>query len=214
VELFLINVAIVDDHAIVRIGLRECLGGYPDLRVVAEASNGRKAIDLLRRERIDVMVMDLAMPGQGGLDAMHVVRAKAPDTGVLILSAYSAEQYAVQLLRLGASGYLGKDCDPAEIVEAVRTIASGRRYLSAEVAQLLAGALHAQPRAAPHDRLTRREFQVFLKLAQGRTLGEAGADLSLAMKTVSIYRGRLMQKLDLTTNSDLTYYAVKRRLIR
>jgi two-component system invasion response regulator UvrY len=210
----LINVAIADDHAIVRAGLRECLGGHPDLRVVAEASNGREAIDLLRKERIDVMVMDLSMPGQGGIDALHVMRAKAPDTGVLILSAHSAEQYAVQLLRLGASGYLEKDCDPLEVVKAVRSIAAGRRYISGQVAQLLADALHVKTSAAPHDRLTKREFQVFLKLAQGRTLGQAGADLCLAMKTVSIYRGRLMNKLDLATNSDLTYYAVKRRLIQ
>jgi len=210
----LINVAIADDHAIVRAGLRECLGGHPDLRVVAEASNGREAIDLLRKERIDVMVMDLSMPGQGGIDALHVMRAKAPDTGVLILSGHSAEQYAVQLLRLGASGYLEKDCDPAEVVKAVRSIATGRRYISAQVAQLLADALHVKTSSAPHDRLTKREFQVFLKLAQGRTLGQAGADLCLAMKTVSIYRGRLMNKLDLATNSDLTYYAVKRRLIQ
>ena len=134
----MINIGIVDDHAIVRSGLRQFLSEHVELRIVGEASNGREAIDLVRAHEIDVLVMDLSMPGQSGLDALAMLRAKAPDMGILILSGYPEEHYAISLIRQGASGYLNKECEPKEIVEAIRTISLGRRYLTPAVADLLA----------------------------------------------------------------------------
>ena len=209
----MIRVGIVDDHAIVRTGLRQFLSEHVDLRLVGEAANGREAIDLVRTTPMDVLVMDLSMPGQSGIDALAMIRAKAPDVAILILSGYPPQHYAASLVRQGASGYLSKDCDPQEIVEAIRTVALGRRHLSPAVAQALAQAPGSPPDAPPHAQLSEREFQVFLKLAQGRTAGEVADALSLSVKTVSTYRTRLLEKLRLASNSDLTYYALKHGLI-
>ena len=209
----MINVGIVDDHAIVRSGLRQFLSEHVDLRVVGEAANGREAIDLIRNAEVDVLLMDLAMPGQSGLDALAMLRAKAPDMGILILSGYPEEHYAISMIRQGASGYLNKECDPKEIVEAIRTVALGRRYVTPGVAELLAQQLNRKDDAPVHEQLSEREFQVFLKLARGETAGDIAKTLSLSVKTVSTYRTRLMEKMGLASNSDLTYYALKNRLI-
>ena len=209
----MIRIGIVDDHVIVRSGLRQFFSDHVDLRVVGEAASGREAIDLVRATEIDVLVLDLSMPGQSGLDALAMIRAKAPDIGVLILSGYPEEHYALNLIRQGASGYLNKQCDPLEIVNAIRTIALGRRYISPSVAELLAQQLNQNSDAAPHEQLSEREFQVFLKLAKGETAGDIAKALSLSVKTVSTYRTRLMEKMNLSSNSDLTYYALKNKLI-
>jgi two-component system invasion response regulator UvrY len=209
----MIRIGIVDDHAIVRDGLRQFFSEQVDLRVVGEAANGREAIDLVRTTEIDVLVLDLSMPGQSGIDVLAMLRAKAPDVGILVLSGYPEEHYAVSLIRQGVSGYLNKECEPTEIVEAIRVIALGRRYLSATVAELLAQQLDRGTGGSPHANLSEREFQVFLKLAEGETAGEVADDLSLSVKTVSTYRTRLMEKMGLHSNSDLTYYAVKHSLI-
>lgn len=209
----MIRVGIVDDHAIVRSGLRQFFSEHVDLRVAGEASTGREAIELVRTTELDVLVMDLSMPGQSGIDALAMIRAKAPDVGILILSAYPEEHYAMSLLRQGASGYLNKDCEPLEIVNAIRTISMGRRHITPAVAELLARQLDRKDDAAPHEQLSEREFQVFLKLARGETAGEIAKTLSLSVKTVSTYRTRLMEKMNLSSNSDLTYYALKNKLI-
>ena len=209
----MIKVGIVDDHAIVRAGLRQFFSEQVDLRVVGEAASGREAIDLVRQEELDVLVMDLSMPEQSGMDALGMIRAKAPDLGVLILSGYPEEHYATNLIRQGASGFLNKECEPDEIVTAIRTIATGKRYISASVADLLAQQLGKSGDGLPHEQLSEREFQVFLKLAKGVTASDIAEELSLSVKTVSTYRTRLMEKMNLSTNSDLTYYALKNRLI-
>ncbi|MRD45677.1 response regulator transcription factor [Caenimonas koreensis] len=209
----MVKVGIVDDHAIVRAGLKQFLSEMVDLRVVGEAASGREAIDLVRTCDMDVMIMDLSMPGQSGIDALAMIRAKAPDVGILILSGYPEEQYAVNLIRQGASGYLNKECEPMEIVNAIRTIALGRRYISPSVAELIAQQLNRKEGSAAHDLLSEREFQVFLKLAKGETAGDIANALSLSVKTVSTYRTRLMEKMGLASNSDLTYYALKNKLI-
>jgi two-component system invasion response regulator UvrY len=210
----MINVGIVDDHAIVRTGLKQFFSEQVDLRVVGEAASGRAAIDLVRTTpELDVLVLDLSMPGQSGIDALAMIRAKAPDVGILILSGYPEEHYAVNLIRQGANGYLNKECDPMDIVSAIRTIALGRRYISPAVAELLAQQLHHKEGGASHEHLSDREFQVFLKLAKGETAGDIAKELSLSVKTVSTYRTRLMEKMSLTSNSDLTYYALKNKLI-
>jgi two-component system invasion response regulator UvrY len=199
----MIKIGIVDDHAIVRSGLRQFFSEHVDLRVAGEAASGREAIELVRTTELDVLVMDLSMPGQSGIDALAMIRAKAPDVGILILSGYPEEHYAMNLIRQGASGYLNKECDPIEIVNAIRTISLGRRYITPAVAELL----------ARHEQLSEREFQVFLKLAKGETAGDIAKTLSLSVKTVSTYRTRLMEKMNLSSNSDLTYYALKNKLI-
>ncbi|MFH0132536.1 response regulator transcription factor [Variovorax sp. EL159] len=208
----MIKIGIVDDHAVVRAGLKAFFSTFVDFRVVGEAGSGREAIDLVRTADMDVLVMDLSMPGQSGIDALAMVRAKAPELGVLILSGYPEEHYAVNLIRQGASGYLNKECEPEEIARAIRTVALGRRYISASVADLLAGQLERKD-GAPHKHLSEREFQVFLKLAKGESVGSIGEALSLSVKTISTYRTRLMEKMNLSTNSDLTYYAIKTQLI-
>jgi len=209
----MIRVGIVDDHAIVRSGLRQFLSEHVDLRVAGEAASGREAIDLVRTTEMDVLLMDLSMPGQSGIDALAMIRAKAPDVGILILSAYPEEHYALNLIRQGASGYLNKECDPMEIVNAIRTIALGRRHITPAVADLLARQLDRNSEGPPHEQLSEREFQVFLKLAKGETAGDIAKELSLSVKTVSTYRTRLMEKMNLSSNSDLTYYALKNKLI-
>ena len=209
----MIRVGIVDDHAIVRSGLKQFFSEHVDLRVAGEAASGREAIDLVRTTEMDVLVMDLSMPGQSGIDALAMIRAKAPDVGILILSGYPEEHYAMNLIRQGASGYLNKECEPSEIVEAIRTIALGKRYITPTVAELLAQQLNRTTDTLPHEHLSEREFQVFLKLAKGQTAGDIAEALSLSVKTVSTYRTRLMEKMGLSSNSDLTYYALKNRLI-
>src|SRR3954468_18256669 len=166
------KIAIVDDHALVRAGLRQYLSEQVDLQVIAEAGNGREALDIVRQGLVDVMVMDLSMPDQSGVDALAAIRARAPDLPVLILSGFPETHYATTLLRQGASGYLNKGCDPDEIVKAIRTVAMGRRYITAQVAEMLAdGAAGASDRP-PHEQLSERELQVFLRLAKGETVGE------------------------------------------
>lgn len=209
----MIKIGIVDDHAIVRSGLRQFFSDHVDLRVMGEAASGREAIDLVRMVELDVLVMDLSMPGQSGMDALAMIRAKAPDLGILILSGYPEEHYAVNLIRQGASGYLNKGCEPLEIVDAIRMISLGKRYITPAVAELLAQQLSKPSNLAAHEQLSEREFQVFLKLATGGTAGDIATTLSLSVKTVSTYRSRVMEKMGLTSNSDLTYYALKNKLI-
>ncbi|MCR5863725.1 MAG: response regulator [Aquincola tertiaricarbonis] len=210
----MIRIAIVDDHAIVRSGLKQFFSEQVDLRVTGEASNGREALDLVRKGEVDVLVMDLSMPDQSGVDALAAIKARAPDLPVLILSGFPEEHYATTLLKQGASGYLNKECDPEEIVTAIRTVYRGRKYITSGVAQLLADGLSGAGDKAPHETLSEREFQVFLRLAKGETIGHMADSMSLSVKTVSTYRSRVMEKMNLSSNSDLTYYALKNGLIQ
>ncbi|WP_284616654.1 response regulator [Aquabacterium humicola] len=210
----MIRIAIVDDHAIVRAGLRQYLSEQVDLRVTGEASNGREALDLVRQGEVDVIVMDLSMPDHGGVDALAAIKAREPDLPVLILSGFPEAHYATTLLKQGASGYLNKECDPEEIVTAIRTVYRGRRYITPAVAELLADSLAGDKDKLPHELLSERELQVFLRLAKGETIGHMADSMSLSIKTVSTYRTRVMEKLKLSSNSDLTYYALKNGLIQ
>jgi two-component system, NarL family, invasion response regulator UvrY len=209
-----INIAIVDDHAMLRAGLRQYLGEHVDLRVVAEAANGREAMDIVRKEIADVMLLDIAMPDYSGVDALVAIKVRAPKLQVIILSSFAEEHYATTLLRHGAAGYLAKDCDPEEIVRAIRAVVLGRRHIGAAVAEQLAVALERGGDTAPHEQLSEREFQVFLRLAKGETVGQVAQGMSLSAKTVSTYRTRAMEKMGLKSNGDLTYYALKNGLIQ
>jgi DNA-binding NarL/FixJ family response regulator len=208
-----VRVGIADDHPITRSALRCYLDEQDGIRVVAEAASGREAIDLVRTQPIDVLLLDLDMPGQSGIDALTMIKAKAEHVGVLVLSGYPEHQYAVPLIRNGASGYLNKSCEPSEICAAIRRVAQGGRYITPAVAELLATQVITPSPGGLHEQLSARELQVFLKLAQGCTAGQVAAELSLSAKTVSTYRARLMRKLDARSNSDLTYYALKHRLL-
>ena len=210
----MIRVGIVDDHAIVRAGLKQFFSEQVDLRVTGEASNGSEALDLVRKDEVDVLVMDLSMPDQSGVDALIAIKARRPDMPVLILSGFPESHYATTLLRQGASGYLNKECDPEEIVKAIRTVRLGRRYITPAVAELLADGLDRDPDKLLHEQLSERELQVFLHLAKGETVGHIADGMSLSVKTVSTYRSRIMEKMKLASNSDLTYYAMKSGLIQ
>lgn len=209
----MIRIAIVDDHAMVRAGLRQFFADQADFLVVAEATNGHEALNIVRQGDVDVLVMDISMPGQGGVDALAAIKARAPDLPVLILSGFAEEHYATTLLRQGASGYLNKDCDPEDIVKAIRTVVRGRKYISAAVAERLADGLGTDGDKAPHEQLSERELQVFLRLARGEAVGAMAISMCLSIKTVSTYRTRVMEKMQLESNSDLTYYALKNGLI-
>ena len=209
----MIRIAIVDDHAMVRAGLRQFFADQTDFLVVAEAANGHEALNIVRQGDVDVLVMDISMPGQGGVDALAAIKARAPDLPVLILSGFAEEHYATTLLRQGASGYLNKDCDPEDIVKAIRTVVRGRKYISAAVAERLADGLGTDGEKAPHEQLSERELQVFLRLARGEAVGAMAISMCLSIKTVSTYRTRVMEKMQLESNSDLTYYALKNGLI-
>ena len=210
----MIRIAIVDDHPLVRAGLRQFFADQPDFSVVGEAANGREALDIVRRGELDVILMDIAMPDQSGVDALAAIKARAPDLPVLILSGFPEAHYATTLLRQGASGYLNKDCDPEDIVKAIRTVCRGRKYISAGVAEQLAEGLGRGDDQPLHDHLSERELQVFLRLAAGETIGHLADSLCLSVKTVSTYRSRVMEKMQLASNSDLTYYALKNGLIQ
>ena len=210
----MIRIVIVDDHAIVRAGLRQYFSTQVDLRVTGEAASGREALELVRRGDLDLVLMDLSMPDQSGVDALAAIKAREPDLPVLILSGYPETHYATTLLRQGASGYLNKECDPEEIVKAIRTVVRGRKYITPAVAELLADGLGVDSEKQAHELLSEREFQVFLRLAKGETISHMADSMALSVKTVSTYRTRVMEKMKLSTNSDLTYYALKNGLIQ
>lgn len=210
----MIRIGIVDDHSIVRAGLRQFLADEVDFRITAEASNGREALEIVRTGEVDVLLLDLSMPDQGGVDALAAIKARYPDLPVLILSGFPEAHYATTLLRQGAAGYLNKECDPEEIATAIRTVARGRRYITPAVAELLAEGVSAGTERPLHEGLSDRELQVFLRLARGETVGHIAEQMFLSVKTVSTYRSRILQKMKLQSNSDLTYYALKNGLIQ
>jgi DNA-binding NarL/FixJ family response regulator len=210
----MIRIGIVDDHTIVRTGLRQFLSEQVDFQVTAEAANGKDALEVARRTDVDVLLLDISMPGQGGVDALAAIKARRPELPVLILSGFPEAHYATTLLKQGASGYLNKECDPDEIANAIRTVARGRRYITPAVAELLADGVAGGADKLPHEALSERELQVFLRLAKGETVGHIAESMFLSAKTVSTYRARVLEKLRLETNSDLTYYALKNGLIQ
>ena len=208
-----IRIGLVDDHQIVRTGLRQFLSEQEDFKIVGEASDGREAMALVRQTPMDVLLMDLVMPGRGGGDVMETLLAHFPDLAVLILSGYPEEHHALKVIRQGAKGYLNKNCTPHELAMAVRTAAAGKLYLSEAVGELLAGNLEKKLSKVPHETLTNRELQILVRAAKGHKPSSIADQLSLSVKTVSSYRTHMMQKMGLNSNSELTYYALKHGLI-
>lgn len=207
-----IAVGVVDDHPIVRAGLVEYLSCQTGMHVAGEASTGAGALEMIRQRRLDVLILDLEMPGRSGLDVLAMLRSKAPHVAVLVFTGYPAERYAVKLLQLGAKAYVQKTGDLAELPVAIRVLATGQRHLTPQISELLA--LEFDPRGRlPHAVLTERELQVLLKIARGVRMEKIADHLALSVKTVSTYRSRLLNKLDLGSNNDLTYYALKHQLL-
>ena len=209
----MLRIAIVDDHQIVRAGFRELLADELGLEIAFEAASGEAALEALRAQPVDVLLLDLSLPGQSGVDVLRAVRQRFEGTRVLMLSGFPEERYALAMIRNGADGYLCKDCSREELLQAIRTVAQGRRYVSARTAELLAEELGGGGSAAPHEKLSDRELQVFLRLARGESVSDIADVLNLSVKTVSTYRTRVMEKMKLESNSDLTYYALKNGLI-
>ncbi|MBL8446022.1 MAG: response regulator transcription factor [Zoogloeaceae bacterium] len=209
----MLRIAIVDDHQLVRAGFRELLGSEVDLRIVFEAASGEEALEHLRAEPCDVLLLDLSLPGKSGVDVLRAVRQRHPEIAVLVLSGFPEDRYALAMIRNGASGYICKDCEQDDLVRAVHTVASGRRYLSPRTAELLAAEMLGDGAAAPHTGLSEREMQVFLRLARGETVSDIATTLNLSVKTVSTYRTRLLEKLELGSNAELAAYALRNGLM-
>ena len=209
----MLRIAIVDDHQIVRAGFRELLADELGLGIVFEAASGEAALESLREQPVDVLLLDLSLPGQSGVDVLRAVRQRYDGVRVLMLSGFPEERYALAMIRNGADGYLCKDCTREELVGAIRTVAQGRRYLSPRTAELLARELTGETSAAPHEKLSDRELQVFLRLARGESVSDIGGALHLSVKTISTYRSRLLEKLGVASNAELATYALRHGLI-
>lgn len=209
----MIQVVLCDDHAVVRRGIRDTLTEAPDIQVTGEAGSYAELREILREATCDVLLLDLNMPGRSGLEALASLRETDSEIKVLVVSMYPEDQYAVRCLRAGAQGYANKASDPVALIEAVRTIMQGRKYLTPEVAQMLAESVSERVSEMPHSALSERELQTLLKIATGRRLSEIAEELMLSPKTVSVYRSRVLEKLGLTNNAELTVYAIRNQLV-
>jgi DNA-binding NarL/FixJ family response regulator len=209
----MIEVILCDDHALIRRGIRDTLSDASDIRVVGEASEYGELRTLMRSRRCDVLVLDINMPGRSGLDVLQVLKDEGNAVRVLIVSMYPQDQYAIRALRAGASGYVHKGGDPQELVQAVRTVAQGRKYVTPEIAQMLVESLTAPPSESAHERLSDRELQTLVMIASGKRLSDIAEELLLSPKTVSVYRARVLEKLGLSNNAELTVYAIRNGLV-
>ena len=210
----MIRILIADDHAIVRAGLKQLVQDTPDIMVAGEAANGWEVLELVREQSWDLVLLDLSMPGRGGMETLKRIKRQAPDLPVLILSIYPEDQYAVRALKDGASGYLTKETDPDELMIAIRKAAGGGTYVSRTLGEKLAVNLNSfDSTAPPHQALSDRELEVMLMLASGKTVTQVAEELSLSVKTISTNRARLLRKMGMSTNTDLAYYAVKQGLL-
>jgi two-component system, NarL family, invasion response regulator UvrY len=208
-----IDVIVCDDHALVRRGIRDTLSDSDDIRVVGEAAEYGELRALMRTTRCDVLVLDLQLPGRSGLDVITALKEEGSTVKVLVVSMYPEDQYALRALRAGAYAYVNKGGDPAQIVLAVRTVAQGRRFVTPEMAQMLVDNLTAPNQGPLHESLSDRELQTLLMIATGKRLSDIAFALNLSPKTVSVYRARLLEKLRLQNNAELTVYAIRHGLV-
>jgi len=210
----MIRVLIADDHAIVRSGLKQILTDSGSITVVAEAENGIEAVQKVRALEggVDVVVLDISMPGTSGIDALKMIRDVAPKLPVLILSMYPEEQYAVRLIKSGASGYMTKETAPQGLVDAIRKVAAGKKYISPCVAEMLAEEVGGGNSSLLHASLSDREYQILLKLASGKTVSGIADEMALSAKTISTYRSRILGKMRMKNNAELTHYVISHQL--
>ena len=208
------RILIADDHAVVRAGLRQFLEEDRSICEIGEASTGNETVEQLRAKTWDLLILDIYMPDRSGLDILTQVKATHPKTKILIISGLPERQYALNALKAGASGYLAKDSAADELLRAVRAVLCGRRYVSPTLAELLVSDLNHDSEEPLHARLSEREFQIFCKLASGRSVSEIAEELFLSVKTVSTYRSRVLEKMSFSTNADLTLYAFRNGMIQ
>ncbi|MFQ5841653.1 MAG: response regulator [Thermodesulfobacteriota bacterium] len=209
----MIKVLIADDHAVVRRGLKQILAETRDLVVAGEAVNGNQVLDRVRTDDLDVVVLDITMPGRSGLDILKVLRHERYKLPVLVLSIHSEDEYAVRVLKAGASGYMTKESAPDELVKAIRKVVAGGKYVSPYLAEQLAFDLGRDFGEPPHKALSDREYEVMCMIASGKTVTEICKELSLSIKTISTYRARILEKMRMRKNAELIHYAVKNGLV-
>jgi two-component system, NarL family, invasion response regulator UvrY len=209
----MLRVVVADDHAVVREGLKRIIAENVDMSVAGEASGGFETIDVVRKTPCDVLVLDLSMPDKSGMDVLKELHSESPNLAILILSVHSEDQYALRVLRAGASGYLSKETAPAKLIEAIRKVSQGDKYVSSQVSEQLLFDIGGDVQR-PHELLSDREYQVLCMIASAKTIGNIAAALKLSVKTVSTYRKRILEKLKMTTSADLTRYAIKNDLVQ
>ncbi len=207
------RIVIADDHPLVREGLKRLISREPDFEFGGEAENGLETIERCRQGDVDVLILDITMPGPGFTEVLARLRALRPSPAILILSMHPEDKYATRALRAGANGYLTKGQSPRVLADAIRTVAAGGTYVSADLASTIVAELKGEAPGLPHEALSRREFQVLQKLGSGKTLAEIAAELSLSPKTISTYRTRVLEKLGLRRTADLIRYAVENELV-
>jgi two-component system invasion response regulator UvrY len=209
----LIRVLIADDHPVVRRGLRRILEDEAGMEVTGEAENAQETLDLASDKECDVLVLDIEMPGRSGLDVLKELKKRQPKLPVLVLSIHPEEQFAVRVLRAGAVGYLTKESAPEELIKAIRAVQGGGKYISASVAEELANELERPAGKAPHETLSDREFEVLQMIASGKSVSQIAKELSFSVKTISTYRARILAKMGMKTNAELTHYAIENKLV-
>ncbi len=209
----MINVMIADDHAIVRQGLKQILSETDDIKVTGEAETGFQAIKIARQQDFGVMLLDISLPDRNGIDILKQIKKDRPNLAVLMLSMHNEHEFAIRALKAGAAGYLNKQSAPAQLVVAIRQVAAGDKYVSSAVAQELANSINTDADKPLYTTLSDREYQTLCFIAEGKTLSEISAEMFLSPKTVSVYRARLLEKLNLSNNSELIRYAIKNKLV-
>lgn len=209
----MIKVIVVDDHAVVREGLKRIISESPGMSVTGEAGDGHEALKVVKDGVCDVVVLDISMPNKNGLDVLKQLRADSPRLPVLVLSMHSEDQYAIRVLRAGAAGYLTKESAPAKLVQAIRKVVRGGKYVSSTLAEKLVFDLDSDMQKTPHESLSDREYQVLCMIASGKTVSEIAEELALSVKTISTYRVRILQKLKMKNNAEMTRYAIKQGLV-
>jgi DNA-binding NarL/FixJ family response regulator len=209
----MIKILIADDHPVVRKGLKEIIQATPDMTVSGEASDGQEVLEKVMKIDFDVVVLDIAMPGRSGLDVLKELKRGKPELPVLILSIHPEEQYAVRVLKAGASGYLTKDSAPDELITAILKVSRGKKYISSSLAEKLAYDLEIGAEKPLHETLSDREYEVMCLIASGKTVKEIAEELYLSVKTISTYRARILEKMKMRSSAELTHYAIKLGLV-
>ncbi len=207
------NVLIVDDHELVREGLKKVLLKHSDIKLVGEATNGEELFDILREAEVSLVILDITLPGRSGLDLIHDLRSQYPKLHILILSMHPEERFALRALKAGASGYLSKDAAATELINAIRKISGGGRYISASLAEHLANNLDKDLGKLPHENLSNREFEILRLIGKGKSVGQIAEELMLSVNTITSYRTRMMEKMNFTSTAQIIRYVIEHNLV-